>query len=74
MLDVSEVQQVTYLGTVPNSPTLLLGVTLRPFHVFEIPRRRRSPPVALLTSTAGARSFLGAWCDREKRLGIAWYR
>lgn len=48
-----------------------LDCTLDPFHVFARPRTRRSGPLGLATSTAGARSFLGACCEREKREGIA---
>ena len=45
--------------------------TLEPFQVFARPRTRRSGPLGLATSTAGARSFLGACWEREKREGIA---
>lgn len=61
----------THGGTVPNSLMFELDCTLEPFHVFARPRTRRSGPLGLATSTAGARSFLGACCEREKREGIA---
>lgn len=61
----------THGGTVPNSLMFELDCTLEPFHVFARPRTRRSGPLGFATSTAGARSFLGACCEREKREGIA---
>lgn len=67
---VSMTREVAYCcGTVPNSLTPFC-TPLDPFQVLAMPIIFLSDPVPLVTSTAGVRSFFGAWCEREKRDGM----